>query len=876
MPATPPHGSTIDRRLAWSRLAASMFGDDAGVVEIDGYRVLEVLGRGAMGTVYLAHDPTLEREVAIKLVAGADGASTLREARALAKVTHPGVVTVHHVGDFEGLVYIVMERLRGDDLRDWQSRHAWPEIVRMYVELARALGCAHRHAVVHRDFKPDNVRIDEHGRGRILDFGLAGAPDAASSGGTPAYVAPEQLLGAPADARMDQFAWAVALVEALTGARPRVGTMSAWPTGPDAPPSRVAAVLARALQAQPNDRWPSMEAVADALEHALAVSTEQRGRVLLLDKLEATWLAGVLQPIRRERVQLRPVLVSTTTVELAAIDHVLAHAGMVVVRGEPGSGKTTTLLELAELAHARARRDPSALLPVVLNLSSWSTWPGDSLADWLDWLINALRIEYGIPSRVAARWLEDDALLLVLDGLDEVAHARRAECIAAIAALRVEHFVGLVVACRTTEDTEDPLDTDLRPTLTVEIQPLPSADVCAALEHAGRPELVVALARSPELTALLHTPLLVDMTLRCFEDAPELDKQRDPDGLLRVLVRRLVERQLAPLARARQTELRTQLGQLARLLERQGLSELWLERMQPIWLTRTWQRGVHGLASVMLVAALLCSLVAVTLIPAAGLRVGWTSAALAGPVLAAFIGRSAGLRRIDPVERLTWSWSRARANGRRALVQGLMLAAIVSLIATLVWGVGQTLVVVLAIAFGNFVGYAVLSTLMLGVLGGLDAELVARHSRINEGMRASARNMLLVWILVSSLLALPLLGLTLVAESLEVPDIDAEAIELWRADPRRFFALIGLCAASTLGFVAGLLRGGFALVQHLVLRAMLAVTGELPLRLGRVLEAGCACSLLRRMGGGHAFVHGVLQAELARAGDRAKPAMPPA
>jgi hypothetical protein len=119
-----------------------------------------------------------------------------------------------------------------------------------------------------------------------------------------------------------------------------------------------------------------------------------------------------------------------------------------------------------------------------------------------------------------------------------------------------------------------------------------------------------------------------------------------------------------------------------------------------------------------------------------------------------------------------------------------------------------------------------------------------------------------------------LLGLTLVAPSLEVPDmpdmpdIDAEAIELWRADPRRFFALIGLCAASTLGCVAGLLRGGFALVQHLVLRAMLALAGELPFRLGRVLDAGCACALLRRIGGGHAFVHGVLQAELARAGDR--------
>jgi hypothetical protein len=267
----------------------------------------------------------------------------------------------------------------------------------------------------------------------------------------------------------------------------------------------------------------------------------------------------------------------------------------------------------------------------------------------------------------------------------------------------------------------------------------------------------------------------------------------------------------------------------------------------------------------LVVAVLLFALVAITLIPAAGVWVGLTSAALAGPVLAGFIAVRRGLRRIDPIERLTWSWSSARANGRWALAQGLALSLGVSLIATVVWGVGQPLVFVIAIALGNFVGYTVLSVLMLAVLGGLDAELAAARSRINEGMRASGRNMLLVWVMVASLLAIPLLGLTLVADSLEVPNLDGEAIARWRADPRRFFALIGLCAASTLGFVAGLLRGGFALVQHVVLRVMLALAGELPLRIGRVLDAGRARSLLRRVGGGHAFVHGALQAELARA-----------
>jgi hypothetical protein len=155
--------------------------------------------------------------------------------------------------------------------------------------------------------------------------------------------------------------------------------------------------------------------------------------------------------------------------------------------------------------------------------------------------------------------------------------------------------------------------------------------------------------------------------------------------------------------------------------------------------------------------------------------------------------------------------------------------------------------------------------LVLGTLAGLGAELVATRSRINEGMRASARNMLMVWGLVAFMLALPLLWIGLAAQSLAVPELDGEATAVWQAAPGRFFALVGVCAASTLGLVAGLLRGGFAVIQHGVLRVMLALAGELPLRVSRLLEAGCACSLLRRVGGGHAFIHAALQAELAKA-----------
>src|SRR5690606_27726989 len=428
--------------------------------------------------------------------------------------------------------------------------------------------------------------------------------------------------------------------------------------------------------------------------------------------------------------------------ELAEIDRILAHAGSVVVLGGPGSGKTTTLLELAERSLARARRDPSALLPVVLNLSSWSTWPGDSLAEWL---LDALSVEYGITSAIARRWLDDDALLLLLDGLDEVATPRRAACVAAIAALRREHLVGVAIACRR---ADDPTPT-LHPTLAIELQPLTTAEVHAALERDRSSELAGLLDRSPELAALLSSPLLVDVALRCVaEPVPELGELNEPDRLLRALLRRLVERQLAPLEPDRRAELRIRLGRLATLLERQGLSELWLERMQPSWLARRWARAVHPLVSVVVVALLFAVIVAATLMPAAGARVGLSSAALVGPVPAVCDDVAAGPRRIEPIERLAWSWSRLRASWRRALARAIGLSAIVSAIAATVWGIGQPPSFAATIAVSNFVGYSLLFTLMLGVLAGLGAELVATRSRINEGIRASARNTLLVWLAV--------------------------------------------------------------------------------------------------------------------------------
>jgi tetratricopeptide (TPR) repeat protein/predicted Ser/Thr protein kinase len=225
---------------------------------IDRYLVLYRIGRGGMATVYAAYDPELDRKIALKVLHGKSPARLRSEARTLAQLAHPNIVTIYDVGEHDGFLFLAMELVDGLTLREWAAGKTWRELAPVFVGMARALAAAHAKGVVHRDVKPENVLVDRGGVVRVGDFGLATAEPADGIAGTPAYMAPEQRAGEAVPAS-DQYGLCVTLYEALAGKRPE---------GAEAPPNAPRAIteaVKRGLADKPEQRFASMALLADAL-----------------------------------------------------------------------------------------------------------------------------------------------------------------------------------------------------------------------------------------------------------------------------------------------------------------------------------------------------------------------------------------------------------------------------------------------------------------------------------------------------------------------------------------------------------------------------------------------------------------------------------
>ena len=375
-----------------------VFGD-ADPVRIGRYTVLKRVGSGAMGVVYAAYDDDLDRKIAVKVLrTGGQGSRRrlLREAQALARVSHPAVCQIYEVGEHDGEVFLAMELVPGTTMRDWleEQPRAPERIVALFAEAARGLAAAHDKGVVHRDVKPDNIVVGEDGHARVVDFGLAigidvevsapgkavladdGLTQTGTTLGTPAYMAPEQLAGGQAHPLADQFALCLSLYEALTGVRPFDGMSLEerqssqaleelrWPRSVRIAPRIQRAVL-QGLATDPGERHASLSVLADALEGATGKRRWVIGGLAVCG-MTAALLAGArlgawLEP-PVEPVAAAPIIVESDPASDADARLTIAEARN-LLRGDP-TGAWRRLAKLPD--------DPSVWTEEVAGMAAFA------------------------------------------------------------------------------------------------------------------------------------------------------------------------------------------------------------------------------------------------------------------------------------------------------------------------------------------------------------------------------------------------------------------------------------------------------------------------------------------------------------------------
>ena len=295
---------TQDPQTVGALAAGGQAGRGQPLPKIGHYQVKRLFGDGAMGHVYLAHNPHLDRDVAVKVLPGEFAADPervsrfLREARLAAKIQQPNTVVIHQVSVQDGLAWLVMELLDGGSLDELVQRRGplpWREATRAIRDAAAGLAAAHEIGLVHRDVKPANLMRTCKGTVKIVDFGLVramkGASQLTQTGvilGTPAYMAPEQWLGEEADARSDLYSLACTYYYLLTGKRPfgadslpALGYQHRYEPFPDARqsvgdlPPAVCRVLDRGTRKEPAERFQAAAELIAALDALLAMSAEE-------------------------------------------------------------------------------------------------------------------------------------------------------------------------------------------------------------------------------------------------------------------------------------------------------------------------------------------------------------------------------------------------------------------------------------------------------------------------------------------------------------------------------------------------------------------------------------------------------------------------
>jgi len=597
---------------------------------------------------------------------------------------------------------------------------------------------------------------------------------------------------------------------------------------------------------------------------------DRRNRAAMLRLVKETWVEGVLKKSLHKAVlielglQERKDAVDTPdrpwNTILRAVDEpnrVLPPGTKILdvfddvrqallILGEPGSGKTTMLLELALETIGRAEKDQNQPIPVVFNLSSWRE-PSQSI---MDWLVEELNTKYNIPKKIANTWVENDQLLLLLDGLDEVAAQRRDACVKAINEFRREHSVQIVICSRTAE--YESLTTLLKVQGAVCIQGLTDKQISDYLDNFGVELTAVRkmLQDDEPLRELSRSPLMLNiMTLAYWGASIEELQQLDTiDARRKHLFNKYIDVMFNRVARTKnelypRDKTTRWLSWLAEKMSQHTQSVFLIERMQPTWLqTRTHKRRYT--INVAWIFGLILGLIF-------GLIGGLILGLIVGLIFGVIVGLiEGGKKTIETVESLKWSWKEAKSGVIVGLIVALIFGLIVGLIVALISGLIFGLIV--ALIWGLIFG-----PIEIMVLSGLSYAEVKERTVPNQGIRQSIRNAAIVWLAItigSTLIAGPAVVLIVVLG----PNVGLGAMAVKVTVSALLFATFFL------GFYLALDEyGGMAVIKHFILRFIFYRNGYLPWNMVRFLDYAAERIFLQKVGGGYKFIHRLIQEHFA-------------
>ncbi|MEP0751089.1 protein kinase [Trichocoleus sp. Lan] len=590
---------------------------------------------------------------------------------------------------------------------------------------------------------------------------------------------------------------------------------------------------------------------------------EYRHRQILINKVKNYWIKGVLETSLHGKALIelglekrldaidrpwgivwetadQPRQTLSKNTRVIDLFNQMGEGRTLLILGEPGAGKTTTLLELARDLIDFAEKDVNQPISVVFNLSAWTN-AKEKIADWL---IRELNTKYQVSKEIGKNWIKEQQLLLLLDGLDEVSAERREHCVEAINQFSQEYGQTEIVVCSRLKDYEL-LSNRLRFQGAVFIQPLTLEQIYQYLKSTGTElaALNTALQADTTLQELAKSPLILSIMTLAYQgmsitDLPGLNLEERRQHLFDKYIQRMFERRSGNTQYSKEQAIHW-LSWLAKRLVEKSQTVFLIERIQPSWLPTNGQRRMYAVTLGLLIGLSAALGAGIISGHAAGLQIGLIVGLISG--LCGFLG--AGLifgvisNQINPVETLKWSSAKAKDNLKSGLVVGLIAGLILGLSSGLVSGLssglGSGLVFNLQSGLTDSLisglrgslGAWLIFILMRGLMGpGIETSTVP-----NQGIWQSARN-------ATFFAIVGILGLEIIAGVMGIP---------------LFWGLI-------IGLFFGMFAAGEACVKHFALRVILYSNGYIPWNYTRFLDWATERILLQKVGGGYIFVHRLL------------------